>query len=117
MDIIPYSLSDYTLESYLTRINVRSKIIYWIIIFGVIISISLLPFIYVDVTVLARGYFQPDIEKQIVSAPFSGKVIYSSVKSGKRINRGDTLLIPRRARRVSGRRRTCPESRFRLVFA
>ena len=93
MDIIPYSLSDYTLESYLTRINVRSKIIYWIIIFGVITSISLLPFIYVDVTVLARGYFQPDIEKQIVSAPFSGKVIYSSVKSGKRINRGDTLLI------------------------
>ena len=93
MDIIPYPLSDYTLESYLTRINVRSKIIYWIIISAVIIALTLLPFIYVDITVLARGYFQPDIEKQNISAPFSGRVVYTSVKNGGKVSRGDTLLI------------------------
>jgi HlyD family secretion protein len=93
MDMIPFSLSDYTLESYLTRITVRSKIIYWIIIGIVTFGVGILPFIYIDVSVIARGYFQPDIEKQVICAPFSGKVIFSSVRSGKKVNRGDTILI------------------------
>ncbi len=93
MDMIPFSLSGYTLESYLTRITSRSRIIYWIIIGIVIFGTGILPFIYVDVSVLARGYFQPDIEKQVIIAPFSGKVIFSSVRSGKKVKSGDTLLI------------------------
>ena len=82
MDLIPYSLSDFTLESYLTRINVSSKIIYWIIIISVIILLAVLPFIYVDVSVLARGYFQPDIEKQNISIkPANGGVTISQLYS------------------------------------
>jgi multidrug resistance efflux pump len=93
MDLIPFSLSNHTLENYLTRINSRSKIIYWIIIGAAIFTVGILPFIYVDVSVLARGYFQTDIEKQIISAPFSGRAIYSSVRNGKKVNKGDTLLV------------------------
>jgi membrane fusion protein, peptide pheromone/bacteriocin exporter len=93
MDMIPFSLSVYTLESYLTKITSRSKIIYWIIIHMVIFGIGILPFIYVDVSVLAHGYFQPGIEKQVINAPFSGKVIFSSVRNGKKVIKGDTLLI------------------------
>jgi membrane fusion protein, peptide pheromone/bacteriocin exporter len=93
MEIIPFSISTYTLESYLTKINSSSKIIYWIILGTAIFALGVLPFIYVDVTVLSRGYFQPDIEKQVITAPFSGKVIYSSVRNGKKVSKGDTLII------------------------
>ena len=59
----------------------------------VVISIAILPFVYVDVSVQARGYFQSDIEKQVVSTPFQGKIIYSSIHNGKTVTKGDTLLI------------------------
>ena len=93
MDMIPFSLSNYTLENYLIKITSRSKIIYWIIIGIVIFGIAILPFIYVDVSVQARGFFQSDIEKQIVHIPFQGKIAFSSIQNGERIKKGDTLLI------------------------
>jgi multidrug resistance efflux pump len=93
MELIPFSLADNTLESYFIKITSRSKTIYWIIIGIVILGIVILPFIYVDVSVQARGYFQTDIEKQIVFTPFQGKVIFTSIRNGDRVTKGDTLLI------------------------
>jgi HlyD family secretion protein len=93
MDLIPFSISEYSLETYLINITTRSRIIYWVIIVTIIISIAILPFIYVDVSVQARGYFQSDIEKQVIFTPFQGKVIYTSVRNGVTVNKGDTLLV------------------------
>jgi multidrug resistance efflux pump len=93
MDIIPFSLSNCTLENYLIKITSRSKVIYWIIIGIVILAIAVLPFIYVDISVQARGFFQSDIEKQTIYAPFQGKIVYTSIRDGRRISTGDTLFI------------------------
>jgi len=93
MKLIPYSVSTHCLESYFIKITSRSKIIYWIII-GIIVSgIAVLPFIYVDVSVQARGYFQSEIEKQIVYTPFHGRVVFASFHNGDKVEKGDTLLI------------------------
>jgi membrane fusion protein, peptide pheromone/bacteriocin exporter len=93
MDIIPSESVEYTLESYFVRVSPGSRIIYWIIIGAVTLSLAALPLIYVDVSVQARGYFQSDIEKQVINSPFDGRVIYSSVRTGKEVEMGDTLLI------------------------
>lgn len=93
MDLIPFSISENSLETYLINISNRSRIIYWIIIGMILVSIAILPFIYVDVSVQARGYFQSDIEKQVVFTPFQGKVIYTSIHNGDAIKKGDTLLV------------------------
>jgi membrane fusion protein, peptide pheromone/bacteriocin exporter len=93
MDLIPFSISKFSLEAYLVSITSRSRIIYWIIILMVLAGIVILPFIYVDVSVQARGYFQSDIEKQIVCTPFQGKIVYTSVQNGGSVKKGDTLLI------------------------
>lgn len=93
MSLIPSTITDHTLEAYLMRISTRSRIIYWIIIFTIILFLALLPFIYVDVSVQARGFFQSDMEKQIIYTPFNGRVIYAPVKNGDRVEKGDTLLI------------------------
>ena len=93
MDLIPFSISEYSLETYLINISNRSRIIYWIIIGMIISSIAVLPFIFIDVSVQARGYFQSDIEKQVVFTPFQGKVIYTSIRNGTAVKKGDTLLV------------------------
>src|SRR5450759_2221443 len=93
MEIIPFSISNYTLETYLIKITTRSRIIYWIIIGMIVFGIALLPFVFVDVSVQARGYFQSDIEKQVVYTPFQGKVVFTSIRNGDRVTKGDTLLV------------------------
>jgi membrane fusion protein, peptide pheromone/bacteriocin exporter len=93
MEIIPFSLTPYTLENFLIKIGSGSKIIYWIIIVMVIFGIVILPFIYVDVSVQARGFFQSDIEMQTIYAPFQGKIAYTSIRNGRKVNKGDTLFI------------------------
>lgn len=59
----------------------------------VILTISLLPIIKVDVSVQASGYFQSDIEKQLIFASSQGKVIRISARSGQKVKKGDTLLV------------------------
>lgn len=93
MELIPFSISENSLESYLINITTRSRIIYWIILIMILIGIAVLPFIYVDVSVQARGYFQSEIEKQIVYTPFQGKIIYASIQNGVSVKKGDTLLV------------------------
>jgi membrane fusion protein, peptide pheromone/bacteriocin exporter len=93
MDLIPFSISEFSLETYLIKINTRSRIIYWIIILTIIACILMLPFIYVDVSVQARGYFQSEIGKQIIFTPLQGKVKYISIHNGGSVKKGDTLLI------------------------
>src|SRR5664279_683147 len=93
MDLIPFSMSEYCLENYLVNITNRRRIIYWIIIGMILAVIAILPFIDVDVSVQARGYFQSDIEKQVVYTPIQGKIIYISIRNGDKINKGDTLLV------------------------
>jgi HlyD family secretion protein len=93
MDPIPFSISEYSLETYLISISGRSRILYWIIIGMIKSGIAILPFIYVDVSVQARGYFQSDIEKQIVFTPYQGKIIFTSIRNGGDIKKRDTLLV------------------------
>jgi membrane fusion protein, peptide pheromone/bacteriocin exporter len=93
MDLIPANITGYTLEYSLNNLTIRSRIIYWIIIGIVVSALALLPFIYVDVSIQARGYFHSDIEKQLVFTPFQGKVIYSAIRKGEQVKKGDTLLV------------------------
>lgn len=93
MDLIPASLVNFTMEYYLIKITSRNRIIYWLIIGIVITGIALLPFIYVDVSVQAKGYFQANLEKQIVYTPFQGKIVYNAIRNGEKVEKWDTLLI------------------------
>jgi len=81
------------LECYLFKISTKSRIIYWTIIALSTILVISLPLIYVDVSVRASGYFKSSLERQIIYASTQGKVIFSSIKKGTKVLRGDTLLI------------------------
>ncbi len=93
MELIPSSMTDITLESYIGKVSTRSKIIYWIIIGFVAFGMVILPLVHVDISVQARGFFQSEIERQFIYAPFQGKVVFTSVENGREVNKGDTLFI------------------------
>ena len=46
-----------------------------------------------DISVQARGFFQSEIERQFIYAPFQGKVVFTSIENGREVNKGDTLFI------------------------
>lgn len=93
MELLPSDLAGYTLENYLLRISTRTRIVYWMIIAGVAASLGVLPFISVDVPVQAGGFFQSEIEKQVISSPFPGRIVYASIANGRKVSEGDTLLV------------------------
>ena len=93
MEMIPSSFISNTLESYLTRIKTGSRIIYWIIIITVTASLALLPLISVDVAVRIKGYFQSELNRQVVYSPSYGRVVFTSIKDGATVHKGDTLFI------------------------
>jgi multidrug resistance efflux pump len=92
MDLIPSGMMNATFESYMIRITSKSRIIYWIIIGLIVSGLAMLPFIYVDVAVRARGYFQSETSKQVIYSPVQGVVSFNSILLGKKYEKGDTLL-------------------------
>jgi len=93
MKIIPVTDGKEFAEFYLYRIKPATRIIYMIILVSVVAALCCLPFIYVDISVQARGFLQPGIEKQTLYAPAGGKIKYTSLKSGSKVSKGDTLFI------------------------
>ena len=93
MELIPFSISEFTIEAYLIKVTTRSRIIYWLIIGMILSGIAVLPLVYVDVTVQARGYFLSEIEKQMVYTPFQGRISSISLHNGESVSLGDTLFI------------------------
>ncbi|HKK40815.1 MAG TPA: HlyD family efflux transporter periplasmic adaptor subunit, partial [Bacteroidales bacterium] len=93
MSIIPFSVSESGLEQYIIQINSKSRVIYWLIIAIIVTSLALLPLIYVDVSVQAPGFFQSDIERQLIISPYQGRILFTYISDGMRVEKGDTLLI------------------------
>lgn len=93
MELIPSSMTESTLESYIGKVSTRSMIIYWIIIGFVVFGLVILPLVHVDISVQARGFFQSEIEKQFIYAPFQGKVVFTSIENGREVDKGDTLFV------------------------
>jgi len=93
MKFIPKELVDKVLESYLSVVTTRSRSVYWLIIIILLVLLGSLPFIFVDVAVRAGGYFQSDIERQAIYSPCNGQVFFNSIRTGKRVAKGDTLMI------------------------
>lgn len=92
MKFISESLIDKIFETYIGRVTIRSRLIYWLVIIILLTAFLVLPLIYVDVSVQARGFFQSEIERQPIYAPTSGQVLHTAINKGKRVWKGDTLL-------------------------
>ena len=93
MQIFPKEIIENTLQSYLPKNGVKSKIIYGVILCTILLAICSLPFIKVKVYTTARGMVKPSKERIVITSLNSGKVLFSNIENNKYVEKGDVLLI------------------------
>ena len=87
--------SDYikdSIDTYFNEIKVSSTIIYMVVSITVVISLILLPFIYIDITMSSSGIIRPVTEKTAITSSLTEYVDSVYKTEGSYIHKGDTLL-------------------------
>lgn len=77
---------------YLEDMRVKGKFIYGLVLFMIVVSFALLPIISVNVSVRGSGILQPNMEKNDLLLPVSGRIAYWNSSDNQFVRKGDTLL-------------------------
>jgi len=91
-EVIPAEAVSYAAITYHRKIAVRSQVIYSVLLLAVIAALVSLPFIYVDIGVKSSGILQSNLEKHIISAPVSGRVVKYNLQENRKVAPGEILL-------------------------
>lgn len=89
--IFPSAVIEQSSECYQSKISVRSKFIYLSSIAFLFIALLSLPFMYIDLSVQARGTFQSSLERNEVFIPVSGRVNNIGYKENDKVQKGDVI--------------------------
>lgn len=89
--ILPREVIEETTEHHFWKNTVRSQVLYSSVLFSLVVALAILPFIFVDVTVVSRGIIRPVSEVKILSSPASGRIIKLKMTENEVIPEG-TLL-------------------------
>lgn len=93
MKVFPKEILEITTHSYLPKNQVKSKVIYAVILLLVLGTLVSLPFIQIQLYSSAGGLIKPDKERVGITSLQSGKVLYTSMAENSLVQKGDTLLI------------------------
>lgn len=93
--IFPAAILNNTIEVYDSRISIRSRVIY-LILLGLIFAIALsLPLIVVDVAVQTRGTFQSAIQRNPVQIAAGGRLEFWGLSENQEVKQGEVLAVIR----------------------
>ena len=93
MILFPPEIIHDTTESLFVKRNVRSKIIYLVVVLSVTAAIAALPFIYVQVSTQARGIIRTPNENNQLQAVVYGEITEIHMAENSEVKQGDTLLV------------------------
>ncbi len=91
--IFPKEVIEFSAETYLSRIRIRSQAIYSTILVAVISVIALLPFVHVPVSVQGQGLIRTEKANTALVSPVSGKVVALYAKENDEISKGDVIAL------------------------
>ncbi len=88
-------------DSFIPFQSIRNKynsgaggsIIYMVVLSATIITLALLPFIPVQISINCQGLIQSSMERVEIFASASGKIIEIKIKDNQTVSTGDTVLI------------------------
>jgi HlyD family secretion protein len=93
--VFPSAILNETVEVYDSRISVRSRAIY-LILLGVLLSaVAALPLIYVDVAVQSRGTFQSALQRNSLMSSVGGRLAKWNLAENQKVKKGDVLAVVR----------------------
>jgi HlyD family secretion protein len=91
--IFPKEIIESTIEVHRFKHQVKSKIIYSILLLSIIGIGIALPFIWLDIYSTARGILRPEKERNQLISLYSGKIDSINLVQNQFVKQGDTLLI------------------------
>ena len=91
--VFPVDFIQFSVDNIFQKHNLKSQIIYLIILLSISIFMLLLPFIYVDVNIKSRGIIRPAAEKTNIVSLINGHVVNSNLRENMSVLKGDTLVI------------------------
>lgn len=91
--LFPFELLENTTENYLPQISIRSQAIYVITIASILVSLLLLPFIYIDISVQSSGIIRTISEKTEIRSIVSGIIKNINVRENQMIKKNQALFI------------------------
>lgn len=92
MILLPPEWIENSIENYIYHQTTKSQIVYWIVLATIALSIILLPFIYVDVSVQSIGIVRPITETTEIKATVSEIISEVYVHEGQKVKKGELLL-------------------------
>ncbi|MDJ1505218.1 HlyD family secretion protein [Xanthocytophaga agilis] len=90
--LVPTEIITNTTEAYLPTVSVKSQIIYLSVLTLILLSIIVLPFVKVDVSVKSAGTIRTAAEKNELKAIVSGIVAEVYVKENQSVKQGQVLF-------------------------
>lgn len=93
MQIFPKEIIDNTIQSYIPKNGVKSRVVYGIILTTILLAICAMPFLKVKIYKNAQGLVKPSKERIAITSLNSGKVLFSNIQSNTYVNKGDVLLV------------------------
>lgn len=92
MILLPPEWIENSIENYIYHQTTKSQIVYWIVLALIALTIVLLPFIYVDVSVQSLGMVRPVTEITEIKATVSELISEVHVHEGQKVKKGELLL-------------------------
>ena len=90
--LFPAGIIENTIQTHWTKRHSKSKIIYFIIIAGLVSVLVSLPFVYVDVSTQSRGTVRSVNENNSIQSAIYGEVTRIGLFENKSVHAGDTLI-------------------------
>src|SRR5690606_29780685 len=93
--LFPASIINNTVETYDSRITVRSNIVY-LVLLGILMAFFVaLPLIHVDVAVQSRGTFQSALQRNSIMTSVGGRLEIWNISENQKVKKGEVLAIVR----------------------
>ncbi|MBO9154179.1 HlyD family secretion protein [Chitinophaga sp. GCM10012297] len=90
--LFPVEVIEHSAMTWLSRVQVRTQVIYTTVLLAVLLSLLALPFIKVDVSVKSAGIIRPVTEKNELRSLVAGTIEEVLVRDGQHVEKGQLIL-------------------------
>lgn len=90
--LFPAGIQENSVQALWVKRHTKTKVIYIIILLALIISLCILPFICVEVSVQSRGTVRTLNEDNTIQSAVYGEIAQINIFENKLVNAGDTLI-------------------------
>jgi len=91
--LFPKEVIEFSAETYLSKIRIRSQAIYSTIVGVVIFVFAILPFVHVPISLQSKGLIRTEEANTAIVSPVPGKILELYAKENEAVSRDDRIAL------------------------